>query len=119
MSVTDDNGTPGDTGDDFNPAPVLDNGFNIGDTNQDGLLDPNEIWLYDSQTMTITRITAASDIGRDSLAPSISADGRKIVFQSKRSGSTQIYVADTVGGEVRQLTSEGQNFAPAWSGYPQ
>ena len=36
--VTDDNGTPGDTGDDFNPDPVLNGGFNVGDVNQDNLL---------------------------------------------------------------------------------
>ena len=45
--LIDDNGTPGDGGDDFNPAPILDNSHNVGDTNPaDGLLDPGEVWLY-------------------------------------------------------------------------
>jgi hypothetical protein len=51
--VTDDNGTPGNTADDFNPAPVLGNGstsadssHNIGDLNNNGLLDPSETWTY-------------------------------------------------------------------------
>jgi uncharacterized repeat protein (TIGR01451 family) len=46
--VTDDNGTPGNTADDFHPTPVLgaDNVHNIGDTNKDGLLDPTETWQY-------------------------------------------------------------------------
>jgi Ca2+-binding RTX toxin-like protein len=38
--VSDDNGTPGVPGDDFNPA------FVGGDTDVDGLLDPGEVWLY-------------------------------------------------------------------------
>jgi len=44
--VTDDNGTPGDAGDDFNPAPVEQDGFNVGDTDADGRLDPGEQWRY-------------------------------------------------------------------------
>jgi hypothetical protein len=44
--VTDDNGTPGNTGDDFHPAAVLAGGFNVGDTNQDNVLDLNETWQY-------------------------------------------------------------------------
>ena len=38
--VTDDNLTPGTTGDDFNPA------FSGGDTDSDGLLDVGETWTY-------------------------------------------------------------------------
>jgi hypothetical protein len=40
LSVIDDNGTPGDPGDDFNPA------FTGGDTNGNNLLDPGETWNY-------------------------------------------------------------------------
>jgi hypothetical protein len=29
-----------------NPTPVLSGGFNVGDTNQNGLLDPGETWVY-------------------------------------------------------------------------
>ena len=46
VTVTDDNGTPGDPADDFNPTPVLAGAFNVGDTNQNGLLDPGEDWKY-------------------------------------------------------------------------
>ncbi len=38
--LTDDNGTPGDPGDDFLPT------FDTGDTNGDDLLDPTETWEY-------------------------------------------------------------------------
>ena len=48
ITVTDDNGTPGNTGDDFSPDAVLgaDNVHNIGDTNNDGILDLTETWQY-------------------------------------------------------------------------
>ncbi len=39
-----------DSGDDFNPDPVLDGGFNVGDTNTNNLLDPGETWEYQSTT---------------------------------------------------------------------
>ncbi len=51
-------------------------------------------------------------------SPSFSPDGRKIAFAWTRPGSgTQIYVVSVEGGEVRQLTRNGSNLAPAWSGY--
>ena len=46
--VTDDNGTPANLGDDFNPDAVLgvDLVHNIGDVNNDGILDLTETWQY-------------------------------------------------------------------------
>jgi hypothetical protein len=48
--VIDDNGTPLDDTDDFNPDPVDENldGYNDGDTNKDNVLDLTEIWLYEA-----------------------------------------------------------------------
>jgi TolB protein len=51
-------------------------------------------------------------------APSFSPDGQHIVFESTRDGSSQIWVVDVDGGNLRRLTSQGENFAPAWSGRP-
>ncbi len=52
-------------------------------------------------------------------SPTYSPDGRKIAFASTRSyGSrreTQIYVVDVDGANLRQLTREGNNYAPSWS----
>ncbi len=50
VTVTDDNGTPGVTTDDFNPTPVLgsDHVHNSGDANKNGKLDPGEKFLYRS-----------------------------------------------------------------------
>ena len=46
VTVIDDNGTPGITSDDFRPHAVLKSGFNVGDTDRDGALDPGEQWMF-------------------------------------------------------------------------
>ena len=51
--VTDDNGTPGTPGDNFNPAPVLSGAFNVGDVDTDNALDLTESWQYQA-TRTAT-----------------------------------------------------------------
>jgi hypothetical protein len=70
VTLTDDNGTPGNPADDFHPTPVLVNGFNVGDTNHDGLLDPGEIWFYTAtttamlgQVTNLATVTATSPNG--------------------------------------------------------
>jgi hypothetical protein len=53
-SITDDNGTPGNTADDFTAVGVMVayNGiqYNAGDTNHNGLLDLTETWLFTAST---------------------------------------------------------------------
>lgn len=44
--------------------------------------DVMEIWLYDTVTMTYTRVTSASDDLRESRAPSLSGDGTMVAFIS-------------------------------------
>jgi Tol biopolymer transport system component len=44
--------------------------------------DVYEIWLYDTKTMTYTRVTSASDGLRDSMYPSLNADGTVVAFYS-------------------------------------
>ena len=52
-------------------------------------------------------------------SPTYSPDGRKIAFASTRSygrrRETQIYVVDVDGANLRQLTREGNNYAPSWT----
>ena len=52
-------------------------------------------------------------------SPVYSPDGRKLAFASTRSygrrRETQIYVVDIDGANLKQLTREGNNYAPAWS----
>lgn len=55
--------------------------------------------------------------GGSNEGPCFSPDGRKIAFTSTRGGSPQIWVMDADGSNPRQLTSEGRNETPAWSGY--
>jgi len=49
--------------------------------------------------------------------PQYSPDGKRIVFESQRSGNPEIWVADSDGGNARQLTSFGTPHvgAPSWS----
>ena len=55
--VTDDNLTPGNPGDDFNPA------FSGGDTDTDGLLDVGETWTYTAaHTVTQADLDAGIDL---------------------------------------------------------
>jgi len=54
VQVVDDNETPDQTGDDFAPSPVQANGFNIGDSNYNGLLDPGEQWIFTARS-TVTQ----------------------------------------------------------------
>jgi len=68
--VTDNNETPGDTSDDFSPDPVLVDGFNVGDVNQDGRLNPGEQWLYTAmklvepgQHKNIAKVTGEDESG--------------------------------------------------------
>ena len=61
-------------------------------------------------------------ISKDSLnnrhedgAPSWSPDGKRIVFVSDREGNHEIYVMDTDGGNLQNLTNNpGGDFGPAW-----
>ena len=46
VDVSDNNKTA-DPGDDFNPDPIEEGGFNVGDENQNNALDPGEVWLYE------------------------------------------------------------------------
>jgi hypothetical protein len=58
--VTDDNATPGDPSDDFNPTPVDEDTdtYNDGDSTMDGVLDPDESWIY-----TAVRAITEAEIG--------------------------------------------------------
>ena len=51
----------------------------------------------------------------ESESPTFSPDGRKIAFTSKRGGSKQIYIMDLDGGNLRQVTTEGNNDLADWS----
>ncbi len=54
---------------------------------------------------------------REQYAPSISPDGKRVVFSSNRSGSDEIWVCDSDGSNAQQLTSFGGALTgtPHWS----
>ncbi len=74
------------------------------------------IAITDLVTLETSLVTA----GRSSdESPVYSPDGRKIAFASTRTygrrRETQVYVVDVDGANLKQLTREGNNYAPAWS----
>jgi TolB protein len=48
-------------------------------------------------------------------SPCFSPDGSMLAFESDRTGSTQIFITDA-DGVPHQLTSEGDNHSPTWTG---
>jgi TolB protein len=49
-------------------------------------------------------------------APSFSPDGSKIVFESDRSGTQQIYLMDAAGGDAKRISfGQGRYGTPVWS----
>jgi eukaryotic-like serine/threonine-protein kinase len=48
-------------------------------------------------------------------SPRCSSDGKRIAFESSRGGHSQIYVCDSNGRNLVQLTSSRGAFSPAWS----
>jgi Tol biopolymer transport system component len=60
-----------------------------------------------------TKLIASS---RDENAPHVSPDGARIAFLSNRSGSDEIWLCDTAGSNLVQLTTSGGSFGtPQWS----
>ena len=62
------------------------------------------------------KTTFKSLTGVKDLYPSISKDGKKVVFQSNRSGTMEIYSMDENGKNIKQLTFNSENAnTPVWS----
>ena len=59
-SVSDDNGTPDEPGDDFAPDAIEVDGINVGDSNANGLLDDDEMWRYEA-----SRVATAGQVNAD------------------------------------------------------
>ncbi len=90
--------------------------------------DQFEIWLYDTATLTFTRVTSASHANRDSYAPSLSGDGTVVAFYSDsdllnegRPGSvTEIWLYDTATLTFTRVTSASHanrdSYDPSLSG---
>ncbi|MGE5645370.1 MAG: translocation protein TolB [Acidobacteriota bacterium] len=70
------------------------------------------IFIMDVATRQFVQLTHGA--GRNE-HPSWAPDGRHIVFSSNRSGSLQIWSMLMDGTQLKQLTTQGRNTAPAWS----
>src|ERR1043165_2326441 len=66
------------------------------------------------EIVSTTQITFSTGLD---LFPSLSPDGKSVVYSSDHNGTFEIYVKHlAAGGEELQLTKDGQeNFHPAWS----
>ena len=72
----------------------------------------NDLYMMDIASKQWVQLT--HDAGRNDF-PSWSPDGRHIIFQSKRSGSDQIWTMLADGTNQKQLTFTGNNTQPNWS----
>ena len=120
--VIDDNGTAGDTSDDFNPDQVLENGFNVGDTNQNNFLDSGETWEYsttlpaeDLSSNTTTTTTKNHVIDFEGFAAGTVIDDEYAnlgVTISATGGSNQAMIFDSAnptGGDTDLATANEGN----------
>lgn len=74
----------------------------------------DEIWLYNTATLTYTRVTSATGSGtRGSYAPSLSADGTRVAFHSNADllnqgipyGQIEVWLYDTTTLTYTRITS--------------
>jgi len=70
------------------------------------------LWTIDADGGNAKQITAPE---YGDAMPTITSDGRTMVFESNRSGGTEIWRANTDGSDARQLTTCGKNFQPTVS----
>src|SRR5690606_37626282 len=72
-----------------------------------------DLWLMDAATGTGRPLTKTHAIDT---SPSFSPDGKRIVFESDRSGTQQLYVVPIEGGEPTRISfGEGRYGDPTWS----
>jgi TolB protein len=77
--------------------------------------DPGALDLYLMDVANPKQFVQLTHDGGHNDSPAWSPDGRHIVFQSDRSGSTQIWSMLADGTKVQQLTFTGRNSQPNWS----
>ena len=74
------------------------------------------VWVQDSAGSGPARQLTTENL--ENLAPALawSPDSRFVTYTSRRTGTTDIWIADVISGETRQLTNDVRNdFNPRWS----
>ncbi len=84
-----------------------------------GSADPN-IWRLQlsAQRRPIAPPVLTLSSTKVDVNPQFSPDGTRVAFQSSRSGSVQVWIANADGSSARQLTSQGQSSDETASGTP-
>ena len=73
----------------------------------------SEIYILDLTSRISSRITNNSSID---VSASFSPDGKRIVFNSDRSGRRHLYIIDTNGKNLKRISREaGSYYTPVWS----
>jgi TolB protein len=72
----------------------------------------NDIKIYEVATGRVRQLTFGEGTNE---SPAFAPNGRHLAFSTTRWGRTQIAVVARDGNDVRQITRDGNNFAPNWS----
>ena len=86
----------------------------VFDSDRDGL---PEIYILDVVSREVTRLTRRQDAGESSRFPDFAPGGDRIVFvSSNEQGAGHLFLVDSDGGNLHQLTSEEAIYEiPTWS----
>jgi serine/threonine-protein kinase len=77
---------------------------------QIGIASESDVWIYDWERDTLTRLTFVDSLDQD---PIWTPDGNRIVFESARDGSRNLYWQRSDGaGEVQRLTESTNEQSP-------
>jgi TolB protein len=73
-------------------------------------------WQILMYSIDLNRLVSFPRVGGDNFSPSWSPDGTRLAFASNRSGRSQIYVCDSSGGNLREMTTgKGPDVSPTWN----
>ena len=73
--------------------------------------EKDEIWRLDTHTGLARSVFAPASVVQ--MAPDISPDGKRIAFESERSGSHEVWVANLDGSNAVQLSNSMNHYLPA------